>query len=395
MKDFVFLNPKYSSANLTKELADLLLVLDKECIVVSLKGTDATLKEDQQLRRWLTKKTWEGSKAAKTAIQRMARVSFSGKSLWGEERKFAPGSLTVRCGIALLECSQEPFKTIEFDIKQPKAQVPIHFLSLNDFLNVVNWLGSIWDVFNYFSKRAEIIHTFNGVNQERPVLAYYTLRSRDLAGILNEDKEKLCELHQLHLLDNLSNYKERDRLAGHVNAVAHELHTRHPQMETFVPPELMPHVEPKEKRSAYLKMAAMLNALPSSNKVWIGRQIENLQQTVSRSSEGGCLAFKRLHGEPVFVFACFPRLSRTERIRALHRLLPAALYRYKTSEGLGIAYEADERSDMGFDLEWVRGVKSFDDDIRRLGEELFPQVETLHANPFGEARPYTSKNLNS
>jgi hypothetical protein len=393
MKDFVFLNPKSLSGGRSKELADVLLVAGEECIVISVKGTDGKVKSDQRLKSWLRKNVRRGSKAAKTGIQRFAKLPFSAENLWGERKEFAANSLRPQCGIVLLECSQELFKVVEFEVIQPKAKVPLHFLSLNDFLNLVMWLGSIWDVFHYFSKRAAIIHTFNAINQERPVLAYYTLRSHeDLSGVLLEDKEKLCEMHQLHLLDNLANYGERDRLAGYVNAVVHELHSRHPSMETFVPPELMPHVEPTESRSAYLKMAAMLNALPSSNKVWIGRRIESLLKTLRRSGKGGCFAFKRLYGEPIFVFACFSQFSRTKRIRTLHRLLPAGLYRYQANEGLGIVFDADGGFDSGFDIEWIRGLKSFDQDVRRLGEMCFGETETLHANPFGEARPYTPKN---
>ena len=388
MNDFVFLNPKYLRDGNEKELCDLLLILNDECIVVSVKGTDGKYKSDSKLQNWLVKKTWEGSKQAKGGINWLKKVSFTGRNLWNEDRKFEPNSLRAICGLTLLECSQHPFEPIEYEIRQPKSDVPLHVLSINDFLNVVVWLGSISDVFDYFSKRANVSHTFTGINQEQPLLAYYTLCSKDVNGFLGEDSEELGAMHQLHLMENLDRYNERDRVAGYVNAVVRELHTRHPSIESYMPPEFMNHVEPLENRSAYLQMAAMLNALPISNKVYLGQEIESLLKDLRHSGQAGCFAFKPLLREFVFVFACFSKLSRTQRIRSLHPMLPAALYSYNVTEGLGVAFDADN-PDSGFDLSWVRDYKTFDENDQKLAEFLFPgQEQTLVADLFGQARPY-------
>jgi hypothetical protein len=392
MKDFVYLDHKYVSGGNERSLADLLLVLNNECIVISLKGTDGRIKSDTRLKSWLTKQHWYGSKEAKTTIQRLAKVSSTARNLWNEEKTFEPGTLGAKCGVVLLECSQKPFGSIEFQIKQLQSNVPVHFLSLNDFLNVVEWLGSIWDIFNYFSKRTEVCQVFTGINQEQPLLAYYTLRSKDLRGFLEEDKQKLAALHSLHLMENLTEYNERDRLLGYINAIVHELHTRHPSIESFMPPEFMDHVEPLEKRASYLEMAAILNALPASNKVYLGRNIESMLKDLRNSGKAGCFAFKPLVGKLVFVFTFFSKLSRTERIRNLNEILPAALYQYNTTDGLAVAFDADE-SKSGFDLMWVRNYRASSENDRRLGEFLFPNPkETLVANPFGRPRPYKPKN---
>jgi len=391
MNDFVFLNPKYLRDGNEKELCDLLLILNDECIVVSVKGTDGKYKSDSKLQNWLVKKTWEGSKQAKGGINWLKKVSFTGRNLWNEDRKFEPSSLRAICGLTLLECSQHPFDPIEYEIRQPKSDVPLHVLSINDFLNVVVWLGSIRDVFDYFSKRADVSHSFTGINQERPLLAYYTLRSKDVNGFLEEDKEELSAMHQLHLMENLDRYKERDRLAGYVNAIVRELHTRHPSIESYMPSEFMTHVEPLEKRSAYLQMAAMLNALPISNKVYLGQEIESLLKDLRHSGQAGCFPFKPLLREFVFLFAFFSNLSRTQRIHNLHSMLPAALYCYNVTEGLGVAFDADN-SDSGFDLMWVRDRKTFDENDRKLSEFLFPGPEQkLVADLFGQTRPYLPK----
>ena len=320
MNDFVFLNPKYYRAGHEKELADLLLVLDDTCIIISLKGTDGTPKSKTKLKNWLAKKALEGSRQARGGITWISRVPFGGLNLWGEIRQFEPDSLRPICGIVLLECSQKPFGPVQFTTPNIQSNVPLHFLSLNDFLNVVDRLGSIWDVFDYFSKRAAIGHVFTGINQEQPILAYYSLRSQDLTGILSTDKAELIKLREsylLHLHDNRAEYEERERMALNVNAIVHELHTRHPSPEDYLPAALQSYLEPMDKRVAYLRMAAMLNGLPMSNKVFIGRKLENILANLRNSGGSECFGFKPLKKDLVFVFACFSKLTCQRRWKSV------------------------------------------------------------------------------
>jgi hypothetical protein len=388
MKDFVYMNVKFmSGGQLKSHPADLLFVLDDECIVVSVKGTDGEPKSDEKLKLWLKKKTWDGSQAAKVGIQRL-KIPFSAENLWGERRAFAAGTLKARCGICVLECAQEPFKAIDYQIDQPKCPLPIHVLSANDLLNATLWLGSVWDVFQYFDKRGDIRSTFTGINSERLPLAYYVLKAHEFSGYLGADKEELGAQFQLHMLDNLGRYSERDQFSHYVNSIIRELHARHPEMESFVPREFIKDVEPLKNRSAHLKMAAMLNGLPSSNKAHIGRRLHDMLTGLKATGKCGCVAHKRLYEKMVFVFCGFSGMSRTDRIRHMDTLVKAALLTYSVSEALGIAFDADSDA-TGFDLRWVRGTPVATPALKRIAEEVFGgTMETSVANPFGEARPY-------
>ncbi len=143
MKDFVILNPKYFRAGQEKELADLLLISDDTCVIISLKGTDGNPKSKTKLKNWLSKKAFEGIRQARGGINWISRVPFGGLNLWGEIRQFEPNSLRPLCGIVLLECSQKPFGSIQFTTPNIRSNVPLHFLSLNDFLNVVDRLEAV------------------------------------------------------------------------------------------------------------------------------------------------------------------------------------------------------------------------------------------------------------
>src|SRR5262249_49347587 len=162
-------------------------------------------------------------------------------------------------------------------------------------------------------KRAAIRNTFTGINGERFPLAYYVLKAHDFSDFTRADKEELGARFQLHMLDNLGKYSERDQFSHYVNSIIRELHTRHSAMEPFVPQEFIMDIEQPEGRSAYLKMAALLNGLPSSNKANIGRRLHAMLTGLKGSGRCGCHAHKRLYEEAVFVFCGFSKMSSIER----------------------------------------------------------------------------------
>ena len=191
LNDFVFRKPSYITGRQKREITDLLLVLNQECILVSIKGTDGEEKTHERFHLWVQKKAGHASKNVKVACQRTARLEISGINLWGEEKTFSAGLLTPVCGIALVECSQDIFGEIPLNALKEDAgpdSYPVHRLSINDFLNIAMLLGSIWDVFNYFKRRNAVAHLLPGLNMERPLLCYYTLKSReDFSGFKPED----------------------------------------------------------------------------------------------------------------------------------------------------------------------------------------------------------------
>jgi hypothetical protein len=207
LNDFVFRRPCYVTGGQKREVTDLLLVLNRECILVSVKSTDGEAKAPERFHLWVQKKAWQASNNAKVACQRTARLEISGTNLWGEEKTFEAGSLTPICGVALVECSQNIFGEIPLHSPKEDADAksyPIHLMSINDFLNVAMLLGSIWDLFNYLKRRETVAHLIAGLNMERPLLSYYTLKSReDFSGFKLEDARELAEIHQLFLMEKL------------------------------------------------------------------------------------------------------------------------------------------------------------------------------------------------
>lgn len=397
LNDFVFRQPSYQTHGQKREVTDLMLVLGQECMFVSVKGTDGEDKTVDRFRLWAQKKAGQAARNARVACHRAARVDVSGVNLWGEERTFPAASLTPICGLGLVECTQEIFAPIPLpNVPGPDGtgSCPVHTLSINDFLNVVMLLGSIWDVFNYFKRRATVSQLLPGLNMERPLVCFYTLKSReDFSGFRAEDAGQLAELYQLFLLDKLPEFGERDRLAGYINAVVHQLHTRHRDFEQYAPPEFQSMIEPANRRQAYLGMAARLNALPMSNKAWLGRQIESCIDEVRKAQSCRCFLYKQLLGEIAFVFAVFIGWSRREKLRGLSKLLPAAQHSTGMIEALGVAYDGEDEG-MGFDLLWRRGPIEDVEGAAALAKEVFSvELGTQCPTPFGDPRPYVPRGV--
>jgi hypothetical protein len=66
MKDFVFWDLTYVSGGKRKaHPTDLLLILNGERIVISVKGTDGVTKSPDRLKLWLKGKAWDANKSAK------------------------------------------------------------------------------------------------------------------------------------------------------------------------------------------------------------------------------------------------------------------------------------------------------------------------------------------
>lgn len=96
MRDFVLLNPKYSRAVYEKELADILLVLDDTCIVVSVKGTDGESKGESKLKSWLSKKRLKEASRLRAELIGFQRRHLRRWTCGGRLRKL-PRTVSVRC----------------------------------------------------------------------------------------------------------------------------------------------------------------------------------------------------------------------------------------------------------------------------------------------------------
>ncbi|MFC1969174.1 hypothetical protein ACFLVF_01625 [Chloroflexota bacterium] len=175
LKDFLFLRPKRVGVN--RELTDLMAILDDKCLCIQIKarGSDSP-PSGKRLISWATKQLIKAGRQAKGAIRKVKTSEISAVHPWRGNVVFPSGGLVPVCGVVLVEYLGPPFKlTLEMH-QQNSEGCPMHYFSLNDFLNIVDLLGTLPDIIEYLRQRAEISHDIRSIIvSERDLYATYLL----------------------------------------------------------------------------------------------------------------------------------------------------------------------------------------------------------------------------
>jgi len=164
------------------------------CILISQKT------QDDPLRRTPEKNgLWVRKNAKAAALQLTGALrSASEKPIWCEHRRrgrveFAAGLPPIIHGIVLIETREAV--DLWPDVRELPLEyncVPITYLSLNDFLNLVEELRSIPDLLTYLdARRALPVDCMRLLGAEKPLFEYYILNEGTLAGCLGHADAKI------------------------------------------------------------------------------------------------------------------------------------------------------------------------------------------------------------
>jgi|SRR6185295_1741562 len=169
----VFHSPKYIDRGKQKEVCDLLLVLRGSAILVSLKS-QAVLpsRTGDKLVRWINKSAMSAMKQARGALATIAHKPFWCRHSRRGQVDFNPGSIRVVHVVVLTEVLGE---VVELPNATPlvAGDIPVTYLSTNDFLNLVNELRAFPDIIAYLDARTTLS---NGDLRERSWTGYHTSR---------------------------------------------------------------------------------------------------------------------------------------------------------------------------------------------------------------------------
>jgi hypothetical protein len=133
----VFLNPAFSDGALEREVRDLLLVLRNQVFVIQMKSQDKE-RTGEKLLRWIEKETKKAASQIKGAVRTLHE-----RAVWCEHPRrgrvtFEPNYLRPVHALAIVEAPA----AVALRTALPKVceGIPISYLSLNDFLNLINEL---------------------------------------------------------------------------------------------------------------------------------------------------------------------------------------------------------------------------------------------------------------
>jgi len=369
LQDFVFLRPK--RINGKKELTDLLAILEESCLCIQIKASgQGSSRSGQRLTNWAIKKFVKAGQQAAGAIRKVKTSTISTTHAWQGNVIFQAGNLTPICGIALVEYLGQPF-TLTSEIKhQTPTGIPIHYFSLNDFLNLVDLLGTLPDTIEYLRQRASIVDDArNIIGKERDLIATYLLDGHLRSGLSCKDIENRWSYAMEVKEESFKRKRKHNIFVDFYNGLINELHQRDPDMLSYFPQELITHVKSITDRTSYLEIAAQLNKLPYIHRREIGKYLFQTAKTVKEDGQGRMSTYRDPSQKWAIAFIVTPNMDRTLRIRRLHLLVASAQIQYECQSVIGIACPSLD-SNQGYDYIFVDKVTYNKEEIRKFAPRI-------------------------
>lgn len=350
-----------------KELTDLLVILEGKCLCIQIKAYGkGSSRSAQCLTNWATKKFVKAGHQAAGATRKITTSDISAIHSWQGNVVFHVGDVIPICGIALVEYFGPPF-TLTFEAKHQNSNgIPIHYFSLNDFLNLVDLLGTLPDIIKYLRQRASISDDIRSmIGKERDLYATYLIDGHLRSGLGCKD----VETRWSHIIDVEGEAFARKRrhniFVDFHNGLIDELHHRDSDKRSYYPPELIKYTNPTSDRTSYLEIATRLNKLPYIYRREIGKHLFQAARAVKDDAKIRMFTYRNL-GQPwVLTFLATPNMDRTSRIRNLHLAVASAQIQYGCQSVIGIAYPSLD-SNQGFDYIFIDKVTYDKEEISKF-----------------------------
>ena len=380
LHDFLFLRPR--RVNTKRELADLLAILDDQCLCIQIKahGNDS-LPSAQRLNKWATRQFAVAGRQAAGAIRKVKTSEISATHPWQGNVVFHAGVLVPVCGVALVEYWGPPFGLTLKVKHQTSEGIPVHYFSLNDFLNLVDLLGALPDIIEYLRQRAEVSHDVKSmIGNERDLYATYLTDGHLRSGLSYKEIGNRWS----HLIDTEESFgrkREHNIFVDFYNSLIEELHNQDPDRLSYQPPELTEYMIPISDETSYLEIATQLNKLPYIHRREIGKHLFQTAKAVKGDGRTRMFAYRNF-GQPwVLTFLVAPNMDRTLRMRQLNLLVASVQIRYGCRSVIGIACPSLD-SNQGFDYISIDKASYNEEEIKKFAPRVTKTTEiTLTSLP--------------
>lgn len=381
LQDFLFLRP--GRVSIRKELADLLAILDDKCLCIQIKarGNDSPT-WGQRYTNWPMKQFVKAGRQAAGSIRKMATSEVLAFNSWRGNVVFHAGDLIPVCGIALVEYLGPPFVlTTEVKHQTPKG-IPIHYFSLNDFLNLVDILGTLPDIIEYLRQRALVSDAVKcRIRNERDLCATYLLDGHLRPGLSYEEVETRWS-HLTDVEESFERKRKHNIFVDFYNGIIDKLRHQDPDTLSYQPPELAEYVKPVSNKTSYLEIATRLNKLPYIYRREIGKHLFQTAKAVKGDGKTRVFSYRNL-GQPwVLTFLVTPNIDRTLRIRQLNSLVASAKIQYGCQSVIGIACPSLD-STQGYDYIFIDKVTYNEKEVKKFAPRIVKTTE-ITLTPFPE-----------
>ena len=226
----VFRSPNYLDKITDKELVDLLLVLKNEGIFISMKcQQDPQHRTGPSLIRWVRKSAQAALRQVKGGIKtsrnhdfwcihpRYGRISFSANEI-----------VPIRA-IVIVETMEEVI--LDTNMSLEIGSVPVSYLSVNEFLNLISDLRTIKDLNRYLRARSFLpLELQRTVSIDRSFFLFYVLHN-GFPRYVGTDEDMTEELRRnssevgRRIVDLMESNRYAQSIEAMVNALAVRLET--------------------------------------------------------------------------------------------------------------------------------------------------------------------------
>jgi hypothetical protein len=372
ISEFVFRSPMHKDPT-DKEVIDHLIVHKGDGILISQKAQEDPRRTAEKNELWVLKNIQDALKPIRGCIKnpddrpkwcdhpRRGRVEF----------KTLP---RIIHGVALVE-TWRPVDLNQIADKLPLEYmgVPLTYMSINDFLNVVWQLRTLPEVLQYLDARRKLpIACQRMVGDELPFYEWYIMNgglANSFAGCLGHaDARRGADTHDDLLREALERSEEYKLYSGEIEHVAHALSTRDPNYADGLPPELVALFDKDDERKNYLILLEILADMRLTERSSMGRQLHTVAELMRGKTEGFTFAAATAEGRDlVFVLASCRGIDKLTRYGRAHRLAGGALAHYQKKNCLVIIDHDGEHYDL------ILTNPEYEPDANDIaaGEELF------------------------
>ena len=371
----VFRSPQYTVRS-DKEVVDLLLTLRNKGIFISLKcQQDPQKRTGQSLARWVQKSTNTALRQARGAI----RTAKTRKFWCSHQRRgrvyFEPNQIDPARAVIVVETLEDVL--LNQDIPLEIDSVPVSYLSLNDFLNILLELRTINDLMLYLKARNSLSPELQRtIGTEKPFFEFYVLYGgspRTVSSnqnMIEELGKRRVEVSRLIKLRQASNLQARL-----IEQVSDSLSTRLESYKEGLDEGLARRFDPAFNRHNYLLIQDELCDLVLDERRMLGTTLQNSIERVKESRSSTSMGYQVAHldSKPdfLYVLSSTKDVSRNEVIKRCCALLQGGLAHYRKTRGLAVNYTQDRD---GYDAVMVSSFRE-SPMSRTLGEQLYSNLK--------------------
>jgi hypothetical protein len=339
---------------------------------------DPSSRTGDKLRRWTIKNARNAMKQARGALSTIASEPFWCQHSRRGQVNFKQGSIRVAHVVVATEVFDD---VVELPSELPLllGNIPVTYMSLNDFLNLINELRAFPDITAYLDARRTLPHnSLRMVGHEAHFYKYYTLNAGSLAGCSGYADARISNAGRDAEWKTMNFARQSRRaFASIVEYVSDALATRLKNFSDGLDARTTARFDPAEDRRNYLLMQEMLCDLHLAERTALGEQFANIIDKVENSEGTEAMMYMAFYTDfkpdRVYVLVSAKGIDRASLLGRLTILSQAALETYGKDRGMIIA----DRDGEGFEIQMIFG-RSADSKEEKLGEAYFSNLKVSH-----------------